>query len=211
MSNVRCALRDANLPAKWWPEAQKYMTYVQNCTPMSRLKNRTPYHLVKVVSPDVKTLQAWGCVCFAYVPEAVRKDKKLSARAIKCRFLGIAEDTKRYRLLDVYNKKHFVARSVTFDTENCASTITRSFTGLGFVRYNKEYCIYVQKMGEHWIIVVVYVDDLTIMSKDMRPINQLKSDLSSRFKMNDLGRHPLYSEDGSPSEQGEKDHGNITT
>ncbi|OWY91093.1 Retrovirus-related Pol Polyprotein from transposon TNT 1-94, partial [Phytophthora megakarya] len=95
--------------------------------PMSRLKNRTPYELVKGVSPDVKVLQVWGCVCFAYVPEAVRKDKKLSARAIKSRFLGISEDTKRYRLLDVYNNKHFVARSVTFDTENCASIITRSF------------------------------------------------------------------------------------
>ncbi|OWZ08145.1 hypothetical protein PHMEG_00019356 [Phytophthora megakarya] len=74
------------------------MTYLQNCTPMSSLKNRTPYASVKGVTPDVKTLQVWGCVCFAYVPEAVSKDKKLPARAIKCRFLGISEDTKRYRL-----------------------------------------------------------------------------------------------------------------
>uniref|UniRef100_H3G4Z7 Reverse transcriptase Ty1/copia-type domain-containing protein n=1 Tax=Phytophthora ramorum TaxID=164328 RepID=H3G4Z7_PHYRM len=36
----------------------------------------------------------------------------------------------------------------------------RFFTGLGFVRCNKEYCIYVQKVGEHWVIVVVYGDDL---------------------------------------------------
>jgi len=127
MGKVRCALRDADLPAKWWPEALKYMTYVQNCRPMSRLKNRTPYELVKGVGPDVKTLQVWGCICFAYVPEAVRRDKKLSARAIKCRFLGISEDTKGYRLLDVYNNRHFVARSVTFDTANCASIIKQSF------------------------------------------------------------------------------------
>jgi hypothetical protein len=61
------------------------------------------------------------------------------------------------------------------------------FTNLGFVRCNKEYCIYVQKVGDHWIIVVVYVDDLTIMSRDIRLINQLKGDLSARFKMKDLG------------------------
>ncbi|OWZ00378.1 Integrase, catalytic core protein [Phytophthora megakarya] len=365
MGKVRCALRDANLPAKWWQEARKYMTYVKNCTPMSL-----------------------GYVCFAYVHQPVRKEKKLYAR-----------DTKGYRLLDVYNNKHFVARSVTFDTENCASIITRSsgtepeqltadelndidslgrvrrnkscrnhwesnaqkggcqlqwelsahpvgkqlrrtqtlngqsaivhkrgwhrqkdhssqtservtkqatkkqwqealdleyqsllenrtwkFTklpigyealpchwvlavkynddgsidrfkarlvaqethqefgvncdevyapvarfeslrlvlgletildchihqmdvhtvflnwsmdeeqnvymyqppGTWFYRCNKEYCIYVQNVGKHWIVLVVYVDDLTIMSKDMRLINQLKSDLSSRFKMKDL-------------------------
>ncbi|OWY96110.1 Gag-pol Polyprotein, partial [Phytophthora megakarya] len=59
--------------------------------------------------------------------------------------------------------------------------------GLGFVRCNIEYCIYVQKVGEHWIIVVVYVDDLTILSQDMRLINHLKFDLLSRFTMKDVG------------------------
>ncbi|KAK1944241.1 Retrovirus-related Pol polyprotein from transposon RE1 [Phytophthora citrophthora] len=117
--------KDADMPAKWWPEALKYMTYVQNCTPMSRLKNRTPYELVKGTHPDARTLQVWGCVCFAYVPEATRKDKKLSARAIKWRFLGIAEDTKGFRL-DVHNNKFMVARSVTFDTENSSGIIQRS-------------------------------------------------------------------------------------
>jgi hypothetical protein len=61
------------------------------------------------------------------VPEAVRRDKKLSARAIMSRFLGISEETKGYRLLDVYNKRHFVARSVTFDTVHCARIIKQSF------------------------------------------------------------------------------------
>ncbi|GMF48156.1 unnamed protein product [Phytophthora fragariaefolia] len=58
---------------------------------------------------------------------------------------------------------------------------------LGFVRCNKEYCIYVQNVGKSWIIVVVYVDDLAIISKVMRLINQLNRDLSARFKMRDLG------------------------
>ncbi|GMF33265.1 unnamed protein product [Phytophthora lilii] len=35
-----------DMPAKWWLEALKYMTYVQNCTPISRLKIKTPYELV---------------------------------------------------------------------------------------------------------------------------------------------------------------------
>ncbi|OWZ21845.1 LOW QUALITY PROTEIN: Integrase, catalytic core protein [Phytophthora megakarya] len=60
-------------------------------------------------------------------------------------------------------------------------------TEMGFARCHKEFCIYVQKVGENWLIVVVYVDDLTIMSKDMSLINQLKAELSNRFKMKDLG------------------------
>ncbi|OWY90842.1 LOW QUALITY PROTEIN: Integrase, catalytic core protein, partial [Phytophthora megakarya] len=58
-------------------------------------------------------------------------------------------------------------------------------TEMGFARCHKEFCIYVQNVGENWLIVVVYVDDLT--SKDMSLINQLKAELSNRFKMKDLG------------------------
>ncbi|GMF57827.1 unnamed protein product [Phytophthora fragariaefolia] len=56
-----------------------------------------------------------------------------------------------------------------------------------FARCNKEYCIYVQKVGVDWIIIVVYVDDLTIMSKSLKLINNIKRKLSMRFKMKDLG------------------------
>ncbi|POM80566.1 Integrase catalytic core protein [Phytophthora palmivora] len=58
---------------------------------------------------------------------------------------------------------------------------------MGFVRCNKEYCIYVQNVGVEWVIMVIYVDDLTIMSKSMRLINKIKAELSMRFKMKDLG------------------------
>jgi hypothetical protein len=60
-------------------------------------------------------------------------------------------------------------------------------TSMGFVRCYKEYCIYVQKVGVEWIIIVVYVDDLTIMSHSMTLINNLKREMSLRFKMKDLG------------------------
>ena len=60
-------------------------------------------------------------------------------------------------------------------------------TQIGFCRCDKEYCIYVKKVGEHMVIIVVYVDDLTIMSKSLQLINQIKGELSNRFKMKDLG------------------------
>ncbi|GMF45432.1 unnamed protein product [Phytophthora fragariaefolia] len=51
---------------------------------------------------------------FAHVPAVMRKDKKLSARAVKCRFLGISDEPKGYRLWDIYNNKHILSRDVLF-------------------------------------------------------------------------------------------------
>ena len=59
-------------------------------------------------------------------------------------------------------------------------------SSLGFERCKHEYCLYVKRVGEgpdDWIIVVVYVDDLTIMSKNMNLVNELKKELSQRFQM----------------------------
>ena len=115
-SKIKCALRDAQLPAKWWPEVFHYMNYIQNRTPMARLGNRTPYEILYGKIPNVSMIQPWGCVCYAHVPVEVRKDKKLSARAIRCRLLGVSEDYKGYRLLDEGNNRFIVARDVTFDS-----------------------------------------------------------------------------------------------
>jgi hypothetical protein len=57
---------------------------------------------------------------------------------------------------------------------------------MGFVRCHK--VVYLRtKEGDEWLIVVVYVDDLTIMSHDISLITKLKVELSKRFKMEDLG------------------------
>ncbi|POM68886.1 Retrovirus-related Pol Polyprotein, partial [Phytophthora palmivora] len=118
LDRVRCALKDADMAHKWWPEALMYMTYVQNRTPMRRLGYKTPYEMVNGKPPNVKELPVWGSVCFAHIPAALRKDKKLSARAVKCRFLGISEDTKGCRLWDTYNNQHRRSQDVLSDTFN---------------------------------------------------------------------------------------------
>ncbi|GMF45431.1 unnamed protein product [Phytophthora fragariaefolia] len=58
---------------------------------------------------------------------------------------------------------------------------------MGFTRCHKAFCIDVQKVGVEWLIVVIYVDALTIMSRNMSLINRLKAELSNRFKLKDLG------------------------
>jgi len=73
-SKIRCALLDAQISAKWWPEAFLYMNYVRNRTPMTRLGNKTPYEILFGKIPDVSIIHAWGSVCYAHVPVEVRKE-----------------------------------------------------------------------------------------------------------------------------------------
>ncbi|GMF30796.1 unnamed protein product [Phytophthora fragariaefolia] len=77
--------------------------------------------------PNVSKLPVWGSVCCAHIHAALRNDKKLSARFVKCRFLGMSEETKGYRLWDIYNNKHIQSRDVLFDRTNIATLVQRAF------------------------------------------------------------------------------------
>ena len=47
-------------------------------------------------------------------------------------------------------------------------------------------CIYI-KTGDSLVIVAVYVDDLTLAAEDFDDMVAVKRELSSRFKMKDMG------------------------
>ncbi|GMG16291.1 unnamed protein product [Phytophthora fragariaefolia] len=85
------------------------------------------YEMVYGTPPNVKDLSVWGSVCFAHIPAVLRKGNKLSARAVKFRFLGMSEDTKGHRLWNIYNKKHMVSRDVLFDTIDVANMVRKAF------------------------------------------------------------------------------------
>ena len=60
---------------------------------------------------------------------------------------------------------------------------------IGFERCWKEYCIYIRKGDnkDDWVIIVVYVDDLSILAHTKEKMDEIKRELSGRFKMKDLG------------------------
>ena len=60
-------------------------------------------------------------------------------------------------------------------------------TRQNFTRCHKEYCIYIQRDGDTVTIIVVYVDDLTIVGSSVAQVQKLKDALSREFKMKDLG------------------------
>jgi hypothetical protein len=59
--------------------------------------------------------------------------------------------------------------------------------GLGFVRSRAAHCVYSKQVGNHFIYVVLYVDDMLLVGNNMEVIKEVKSQLSSKFDMKDLG------------------------
>ena len=58
--------------------------------------------------------------------------------------------------------------------------------GLGFLRSRVDHCVYSKKVGNHFIYVVLYVDDMLLVGNNMDVIKEVKSHLSSKIDMKDL-------------------------
>jgi hypothetical protein len=58
--------------------------------------------------------------------------------------------------------------------------------GLGFVRSKVDRCVYSKQVGNHFIYVVLYVDDMLLVGNNIDVIKEVKSQLSSKFDMEDL-------------------------
>ena len=63
--------------------------------------------------------------------------------------------------------------------------------GLGFVRSNVDHYVYYKQVGNHFIYVVLYVDDMLLVGNNMDVIKEVKMQLSSKFDMKDLGAASL--------------------
>jgi hypothetical protein len=59
--------------------------------------------------------------------------------------------------------------------------------GLGFTRSNKDHCVYFKLIGDHLIYLVLYVDDMLLIGNNKEIIQNVKTQLSSKFDMKDLG------------------------
>ena len=58
---------------------------------------------------------------------------------------------------------------------------------MGFVRSRDDHCVYSKKVGNRFIYVVLYVDDMLLVGNNMDVIKEVKSQLSSKFDMKYIG------------------------
>ena len=81
-----------HLPNEYWGEAVATAIYIMNRCPTKSLKNKVPQEAWIGMNHSASHLKIFGCVAYAYVPDALRK--KLGKKGQKCIFVGYSEDTK---------------------------------------------------------------------------------------------------------------------
>ena len=59
--------------------------------------------------------------------------------------------------------------------------------GLGFTRSKADHCVYFKLVGDRVLHLVLYVDDMFQVGNDKEIIQDLKTQLSSKFDMKDIG------------------------
>jgi hypothetical protein len=59
--------------------------------------------------------------------------------------------------------------------------------GLGFTRGKDDHCVHFKSIGDQLIYLVLYVDNMLLIGKNKEIIENVKTQLSSKFDMKDLG------------------------
>ncbi len=100
LEKMRCMLHGAGLEDKLqlWGECLQTACFVYNRTAQEGLGGKTPHEVFTGVKPDVAHLRAFGCVAYVFVPKEQRTHK-LQSRSRKGIYLGVAKDSKAYRVL----------------------------------------------------------------------------------------------------------------
>lgn len=69
----------------------------------------------------------------------------------------------------------------------CYDKMDRILLDIDFSTYHFDPNIYTKKVGDHIIILILYVDDLTFTSSDPKILTHVKSSFKKKFEMIDLG------------------------
>lgn len=99
-------------PKFYWPDALQLACYLINRMPSSVTANKILYSIMhpNKPMPNVKP-KVFGCTCFVYLHTG-QKDK-LSAKSIRCIFVGYSRTQKGHCFFSPSMKKRFVTSDVT--------------------------------------------------------------------------------------------------
>ena len=116
---IRSMLQHMKVPKCFWAEALSTAVYIRNRVTSAALPSDiTPHHLWKGFTPDISHLRVFGCKCWYTIPKS--KVKKLDDRSRCAIFVGYAESSKAYKVIDLESRKVVVSRDVTFDEKSNA-------------------------------------------------------------------------------------------
>jgi hypothetical protein len=95
---VNAMLLNAKLPNNLWGEALLTACHIHNRV-LSKKSNVSPYEAWNGRKPNLNYFKVWGCVAFYKSSDPQRT--KLGPRGLKSVFVGYAQNSKAYRLLDL--------------------------------------------------------------------------------------------------------------
>ncbi|WVZ63766.1 LOW QUALITY PROTEIN: hypothetical protein U9M48_013373 [Paspalum notatum var. saurae] len=109
---ARALLKQRGMPAVFWGEAVATAVYILNRSPTKALNGKTPYEAWHGRKPAVSHLRVFGCLAFV---KELGHIGKLDDRSTPGVFIGYAEGSKAYRILDPGTRRVRTARDVVFD------------------------------------------------------------------------------------------------
>ncbi|RVW56421.1 Retrovirus-related Pol polyprotein from transposon TNT 1-94 [Vitis vinifera] len=113
VETARTLLLHNHVPFRFWGDAVLTVCYLINRMPSSVLHDQIPHSLL---FPDQPLYflppRVFGCTCFVHI--LTPGQDKLSAKAMKCLFLGYSRLQKGYRCYSLETHRYFISADVTF-------------------------------------------------------------------------------------------------
>ncbi|RVW39422.1 Retrovirus-related Pol polyprotein from transposon TNT 1-94 [Vitis vinifera] len=113
VETARTILLHSNVPFRFWGDAVLTACYLINRMPSSVLHDQIPHSLL---FPDQPLYflppRVFGCTCFVHI--LTLGQDKLSAKAMKCLFLGYSRLQKGYRCYSLETHRYFISADITF-------------------------------------------------------------------------------------------------
>jgi hypothetical protein len=109
---ARALLKQRRMLAVFWGEAVVTTVYILNRSPTKTLNGMTPYEAWHGRKPSVSHLWVFGCLAFT---KELGHIGKLDDRSTPGVFIGYADDSKAYLILDPGTLRVRTARDVVFD------------------------------------------------------------------------------------------------
>lgn len=72
------------------------------------------------------------------------------------------------------------------------SELIAHLSSIGFIQSQHDYCLFVRSVGDDFLAILVYVDDLLIMGLNMSLISEVKGSLHRAFTIKDIGLVKYY-------------------
>jgi transposase InsO family protein len=111
---TRTLLKQRGMPAVFWGEAVVMTVYILNRSPTKVLNGRTPYEAWHGRKPVISHLQVFNCLAFGKELGHIGKLDDMSTPGV---FIGYAECSKAYRILDPGTQRVRMTHDVVFDEE----------------------------------------------------------------------------------------------